>query len=64
MKKNIDGQIEEIVTEEEHGQCCKCKQLIEISKKDDSKLIIFYKKCLRCNRFIEGKVIDLAKEYY
>ena len=64
MKRIINGESVELICQHTHDKKCKCKNLIEISRKEENKLIVFYKICPKCGTIIEGHIIDLDKDFY
>lgn len=66
MRKYINGRLQDIISEKSHSETCKYNKFIEITKMDSEQgiLIVKYKQCPRCKRYISGGKYDLSTDHY
>ena len=66
MKKYINGKLQEVITEKDHNTKCKYTKFVEITKADSEEdvLIVKYKFCPKCRRYISGGKYNLNKDHY
>lgn len=66
MKKYIDGNLQEVISETKHNKNCTCDNFIEFTKSDLEKsiLIVKYKYCPDCGQYLTGRKYSFLNEHY